>query len=474
FPAELEVERLFDYKNNPHRYAHIWEGEYEPQAIGAIWDRATINRNRRDTAPAMGRILVSVDPPISSNPRSDYAGIIVGGLGNDAHGYVLADHSCQGPPKEWAERAIDAYDLYEADAIVAETNQGGEMVANTIHSIRPGLKVIEVKATRGKHIRAEPISALYGLDRIHHVGAFPELEQQMCLEKGTLIETNRGQIPVELVTTDDLVMTRNGLAPLRWAGQTGSSSHFIEFRTANSTLRVTECHPIFIPETNEFVNAENVSHSHRLLESHKWANMDSRLHGGVDGMAGWLAAITATVKPGFCIVRFTKLTLGLSNATRKFIIKMKTQLTTALTILFHSHALNIMPNTGVSVSMYSTTLCPKEYASSAEQKHKPSDCNPIVIAQMRAPKLHVVAARPVYNLSVSEGFLPEYFANGILTHNCLMTADGYQGEGSPDRVDAMVHMFAQLFPKMTRREKPLNQSLPTRTNSKYRAHRLYG
>ena len=181
FPVELETERLFDYKHNPHRYAHIWEGEYEPQAIGAIWDRATINRNRRDEAPSMSRVLVSVDPPISSDPRSDYAGIIVGGLGDDKRGYVVGDYSCQGTPKEWAERAIDAYDLHEADAIVAEVNQGGEMVANTIHSVRPGIRVIEVRATRGKHIRAEPISALYGLDRIHHVGAFPELEQQMCL-----------------------------------------------------------------------------------------------------------------------------------------------------------------------------------------------------------------------------------------------------------------------------------------------------
>lgn len=181
FTAELEVERQFDYKNNPHRYAHIWEGEYEPQAVGAIWDRATINRNRRDSAPSMRRVLISVDPPITSNPHSDYAGIIAGGLGDDNHGYVVGDYSTQGTPKEWAERAIDAYDLHEADAIVAETNQGGEMVANTIHAIRPGVRVIEVKATRGKHIRAEPISALYGLDRIHHVGAYPELEQQMCL-----------------------------------------------------------------------------------------------------------------------------------------------------------------------------------------------------------------------------------------------------------------------------------------------------
>lgn len=181
FPAELEVERQFDYKNNPHRYAHIWEGEYEPQAIGAIWDRATINRNRRDEAPAMLRVLVSVDPPISNNPGSDEAGIIVGGLGIDTRGYVLADYSMRGLPKEWGQRAIDAYDLHEADAIVAETNQGGEMVLNTIHAIRPEIKVIPAWAGTRKGARAEPISALYSMDRISHVGAFPELEQQMCL-----------------------------------------------------------------------------------------------------------------------------------------------------------------------------------------------------------------------------------------------------------------------------------------------------
>jgi len=181
FPPELEIERQHDYKHNSQRYAHIWEGEYEPQAIGAIWDRATINRNRRDRAPEMTRVLIGVDPSISSKPGSDECGIVAGGLGVDKHGYVLGDYSMSGTPMEWASRAIDAYDLHEADAIVAETNQGGEMVANTIRSVRPGIRIIEVKATRGKHVRAEPISALYGLDRISHVGSFPELEAQMCL-----------------------------------------------------------------------------------------------------------------------------------------------------------------------------------------------------------------------------------------------------------------------------------------------------
>lgn len=181
FPEELEQERAFDEINNPARYAHVWLGEYEPQVVGAIWNRDVIHRNRREIAPALSRILVSIDPPISSNPGSDEAGIIVGGLGNDKRGYVLADVSTQGTPQEWAEKAIAAYDLYEADAIVAEVNQGGEMVEHVIHSIRPQIRVIPVRATRGKHLRAEPISALYALDRISHVGAFPKLEAQQCL-----------------------------------------------------------------------------------------------------------------------------------------------------------------------------------------------------------------------------------------------------------------------------------------------------
>lgn len=181
FPAELEAERQYDEAHNPARYGHIWLGEYEPQAIGAIWDRLTIHRNRRSEAPKLSRILVSVDPPISSEAGSDEAGIVVTALGDDNRGYVLDDCSMRGSPQAWAERAIAAYDLYEADAIVAEVNQGGEMVKHTIHSIRHSIRVIEVRATRGKHVRAEPISALYSLDRISHVGAFPHLEAQMCL-----------------------------------------------------------------------------------------------------------------------------------------------------------------------------------------------------------------------------------------------------------------------------------------------------
>ena len=178
FPSELEEERLFDEKHNVERYAHIWLGEYEPRIIGAIFDRTTIHSNRRLDPPKMTRIVVAIDPAISEG--GDEHGIIVCGIGEDQRGYVLDDVSRHGSPKQWAEQAIAVYDHWEADAIVIEVNQGGDMVKHTLESVRPGCRILEVRATRGKHVRAEPISALYQLDRISHCGTFTKLENQLC------------------------------------------------------------------------------------------------------------------------------------------------------------------------------------------------------------------------------------------------------------------------------------------------------
>lgn len=180
FPQVLKEEREYDLINNPTRYAHIWEGEYEPTAIGAIFDRQNIADNRRKEAPQMKRIVVAVDPAVSAETLSDFTGIVVCGLGVDDRGYVLGVYSLKGAPEKWASAAVAAYDIHEADAIVAEVNQGGDMVESTIHAVRPALRVIKVRATRGKAVRAEPISALYHLGRISHIGSFPVLESQLC------------------------------------------------------------------------------------------------------------------------------------------------------------------------------------------------------------------------------------------------------------------------------------------------------
>jgi len=121
-----------------------------------------------------------VDPPVTATPESDACGIVVAGLGVDRRGYVLADRTLQGrEPAAWARAAVAVYRDFKADRIVAETNQGGDLVIDVIRQIDDGVPVSKVYATRGKWLRAEPVAALYAEGRISHVGRFKELEAQM-------------------------------------------------------------------------------------------------------------------------------------------------------------------------------------------------------------------------------------------------------------------------------------------------------
>jgi predicted phage terminase large subunit-like protein len=163
---------------------------------GALWTREVLDRYRvkrpmnggAPKLPVMQRIVVAIDPAISAPPEGMAAseetaetGIIVAGLGEDGRGYVLDDLTCRLAPNGWARKAVNGYDYYMADSIVAEINQGGAMVSQVIRSVRPGLPITTVRASRGKVTRAEPISALYEQGRVSHVGSFPELEDQMVL-----------------------------------------------------------------------------------------------------------------------------------------------------------------------------------------------------------------------------------------------------------------------------------------------------
>ena len=154
------------------------EAEILGDLPGALWSLSTLDAYRLREAPQMGRIVVAVDPAVTATEASDEHGIIVAGLA-DQRGVVLEDASLSGSPNEWARRAVSLYRSWNADAIVIEVNQGGDMVAHTIRTIDPNVKIREVRASRGKHVRAEPIAALYEQGRVAHVGSFPELEAQM-------------------------------------------------------------------------------------------------------------------------------------------------------------------------------------------------------------------------------------------------------------------------------------------------------
>jgi phage terminase large subunit-like protein len=161
------------------------EGEILDDMPGALWNRDMLDGNRKPEAPELDRIIVAVDPAATSGEDADETGIVAVGVARDAdgyqRGYVLADRSLRGSPDEWAAAAVRLYHELDADRIVAEKNQGGEMVEAVLRSKDRNVPVTLVTATRGKRVRAEPIAALYEQGRVHHVGRFNALEDQMCL-----------------------------------------------------------------------------------------------------------------------------------------------------------------------------------------------------------------------------------------------------------------------------------------------------
>jgi phage terminase large subunit-like protein len=156
------------------------EGAILDDTPGALWQRGNIEKLRLRETPPLVRVVVAVDPAVSSSAGANETGIVVAGIGADKHGYVIDDRSLRGTPNEWASEALTAYYRNKADRIVAEANQGGEMVTATIRTADQRAPVKKVWASRGKLTRAEPVAALYEQGKVHHVGAFPNLEDQMC------------------------------------------------------------------------------------------------------------------------------------------------------------------------------------------------------------------------------------------------------------------------------------------------------
>jgi phage terminase large subunit-like protein len=173
------------------------EAEIIEESEGALWQRGWLDKHRlsftsdAELRSRMKRIVVALDPAASSEEGAAEHGIIVAGLGHDNHGYVLEDVSAPGTPDAAARKAIAAYDRWHADRVVGEVNNGGEWIGQTITTTaaamhREGLRdsaevaYTAVRASRGKQTRAEPVSALYEQGRVHHVGSFPDLEDQQC------------------------------------------------------------------------------------------------------------------------------------------------------------------------------------------------------------------------------------------------------------------------------------------------------
>lgn len=194
--ASMQINPLHNAENLPAAYMQELEslperdrkrflsGEFIPANENALWSSVTIDKNRildGDNLPDYQRIVVAVDPSGADdeNPDHDAIGIIVAALGTDGIAYILEDLTIQAGPATWGQVATSAFDRHKADIVVGETNYGGAMVQHVIRTARPNTPYKDVKASRGKVVRAEPISALYEQGKVKHVGYFPELEDEL-------------------------------------------------------------------------------------------------------------------------------------------------------------------------------------------------------------------------------------------------------------------------------------------------------
>jgi PBSX family phage terminase large subunit len=166
------------------RRRRFYLGEYSDDTEGALWKRDWIIRHRVESVSDLTRVVVAVDPAVTGNETSDDTGIIVVGsktVDGKEHYYVVDDFTYHGDVTGWGQSVIDAYRRHSADLVVAETNQGGDLVEMNIRNYDRSIRFKKVTATRGKALRAEPVANLYDMGLVHHVGNFLELEDELCM-----------------------------------------------------------------------------------------------------------------------------------------------------------------------------------------------------------------------------------------------------------------------------------------------------
>lgn len=279
------------------RPAFLREAQHETEeSDDGLWDRKRdIDpfRVNPGEVPALHRIAVAVDPNASSG--GDEAGIVAAGVGRVGfrdskvlHGYLLEDATVGGGPKAWAAAAVECYKRWKADVLVAESNNGGDMVAITIGTVDGAPPVRLIHASRGKQTRAEPVQKLYEDGRVHHVGVFVALEKELCgwrpgdpspnrldacFVAGTRVITARGNVPIERLTTRDFAWTRAGWKRVLHCGMTSPEADvFTVHLSDDRTLTGTGNHPIWV-EGKGWAALDSLVWGDRLLS---WTRNESR------------------------------------------------------------------------------------------------------------------------------------------------------------------------------------------------------
>lgn len=198
--APRRVRKLYDQYSNTRLGRQELDGELLTDTPGALWTLESIERARlpADADPDLTRIVVAIDPAVSTKEKSNLTGIVVAGADADGHFYILSDRSDVLSPDAWGRRAVNLFRDWEADRIIGEANNGGDLIEATLRNVDPNVPFRKVHASRGKAVRAEPVAALYEQGRVHHVGMFPELEDQLCAFTSDFDRNRAGYSPDRL------------------------------------------------------------------------------------------------------------------------------------------------------------------------------------------------------------------------------------------------------------------------------------
>jgi phage terminase large subunit-like protein len=467
------------------------DGELLEDVEGALWQRSQIENSRVVEVPPLKRIVVAIDPAVTSGEDSDETGIIVAGVSAAEHAYILADGSCRESPDGWCGKAVKAYYTWEADRIVGEVNNGGDLVETVLRTVDRNVPYKAVHASRGKRARAEPVAALY----------------EQCVAAGTLIETEAGPVPIERVRVGDRVWTRVGLRRVEWAGRTGIKET-VEIDAGGRRLVCTPDHPIFTQRG--FIRAGQLVPKYDILCAWKptpAATAEFRSQGSIGDVARaepsivgrrespcahlWNSegcAITSrematTERVGTAGTNFCTAPSGARPMAR--FLKGGTY-TTATEIRettnWRTWRASRRASTAASarrtlpIPAKSERGCPKEKNSGGPTANRFRGFATSADRHLRARRLGCVSAprpatlaiglgaaakpaptQPVYNLTIEDQ--PEFFANGLLVHNCRVHhagtfpdledqmcafVAGDSGSKSPDRVDALVWAITEL------------------------------
>lgn len=260
------------------------EAEILDDREDALWRREWIEETRypEDIKIDFSRVVVAVDPAVSDGESAAETGIVVAAADRNGHGYVLADETMRGSPDVVMRKVASLFHEYKADRVVAEVNNGGDYIGSVLRAVDANIPYRMVRATRGKAVRAEPISALYEQKRVHHIGVFPFLEDQLCswspldavspdrldacFVKGTQVITAQGEYPIEDIKLGQKVWTRKGWRPVTGIRCTQREAAVIQVQLSNGRVLVG-------------------TPDHKVWTTNGWLRLDALLCG--DTLSGW-------------------------------------------------------------------------------------------------------------------------------------------------------------------------------------------